>query len=426
MPDRYLFAKSMMTFIKISCASIFLLVWVVLVYKYLLPVGYRKYWIPFLTLKLVFGLGAYFLYFEHYQAGDMVAYLNQATIYQQADVIPNPFSRIIPDEVQHAGQVMESRNAIFFAKLVALLKIAMGHDLIVVTFFALFSATIITTGYSLFVGRDGPEIIPIEYWAFFMYPSVLFWASGVFKEAIAFPLILLSFGFTLKLSDPKATSKMLYTTLLMICLVLLWYVKYFLVATALTFIVGLLLHHFFSRFRWPDWACFLAALVMLAIPVGLLGQLHYNLNIANLWGALFDTHQKLIANSNAEALVHFSLTSSWLSVVDDVPKALLSGLFFPLPWQAWSGLSWIIAIENLILLVLLFIGIGKRFLNPQKLSWSKMHWWLIVYVVISALLIGLATPNMGTLARYKIVYMPFLVFLLLSTLQSRTKPSHSV
>ena len=416
----------MMEFIKISGALMFLLLWAVLVYKNLLPVGYRKLWIPFLTLKLVFGFCAYFLYFEHYQAGDMVAYLNQATIYKQADVIPNPFSRIVPAEVQSAGQVMDSRNAIFFAKLVAFLKIAMGHDLLVVAFFVLFSATIIATGYLLFVGRDGSAIIPIEYYAFFMYPSVLFWASGIFKEALAFPLILLSFGFTLKLTDPKATNRMLYTALLMICLVLLWYVKYFLVATALTFIVGFLLHQFFSRLRWPDWACFLASLVILVVPIGLLGQLHYNLNIANLWGALFDTHQKLITNSNAEALVHFSLTNSWSSVVDDVPKALLSGMFFPLPWQAWSGLSWIIAIENLILLVLFLIGIVKSFLNPLKLSWSKMHWWLIVYVVISAFLIGLATPNMGTLARYKIVYMPFLVYLLLSALQSRTKPSHSV
>ena len=64
-----------------------------------------------------------------------------------------------------------------------------------------------------------------------------------------------------------------------------------------------------------------------------------------------------------------------------------------------------------MLLLLVFYGMNL-FRNKLK-EVTLAGLLLFIYIVIIAGLIGLTTPNLGSLSRYKIAYVPFLVYLLL-------------
>ena len=68
------------------------------------------------------------------------------------------------------------------------------------------------------------------------------------------------------------------------------------------------------------------------------------------------------------------------------------------------------SLENLFMLTLCVIsltGIKTILSAPQKL----LSLSVIVYSVLLCILLALSTPNLGSLSRYKVGFLPFLVFL---------------
>ena len=95
----------------------------------------------------------------------------------------------------------------------------------------------------------------------------------------------------------------------------------------------------------------------------------------------------------------------------NAPIALFSGLFRPFIFESANLLQYLVAIENLSVLVLLIIGTLKLrfrvlFHNPYVIA-------ALIYIVSLAILLAYATPNFGTLSRYKAGYWPFFALLAL-------------
>jgi len=100
------------------------------------------------------------------------------------------------------------------------------------------------------------------------------------------------------------------------------------------------------------------------------------------------------------------------SVLLNTPEAVFGTLFRPFIWEGNSVFYMLAGAEN-ILLLLLFIG-AFSFLKPGfKISVPGFFLVLIAFIAIMCALTGLTTPNFGTLNRYRTVFLPFLVYLLL-------------
>lgn len=153
---------------------------------------------------------------------------------------------------------------------------------------------------------------------------------------------------------------------------------------------------------------------MFFIGLLMLGSyLHPILTWSGFLQQLFEQHHAIVAMSSKENLILFDAFEPTLdSLLSHLPLALFSGLFRPGVWDAGNIFQWCAALENLGLLLLTIATIGnikKLFQRPIPL----LLWGTIAYILIMATLLAFAAPNFGTLVRYKIGFLPFLVLVVL-------------
>jgi hypothetical protein len=144
----------------------------------------------------------------------------------------------------------------------------------------------------------------------------------------------------------------------------------------------------------------------------LVSFLHPNFSFSYLPEVIVANSIEYIRLSRPDNLIHFNnLKPDFISIIANSPKALFSGVFRPFLWEGNSVLKFLSATENLILLVLVVSQLirlkGTKVERGQLITFA-----VIVYSVLLCVFLALSSPNLGTLARYRIGFLPFLVFVL--------------
>jgi hypothetical protein len=104
------------------------------------------------------------------------------------------------------------------------------------------------------------------------------------------------------------------------------------------------------------------------------------------------------------------------SFLKATPKAFFTVLFRPFPWEAKNPMFFLPAMENLLFILLLLAIIFFR----GKISHPAIFGFCISFSLLLLLVIGLTTPVLGALVRYRIAAQPFLLIALLMLID-RTK-----
>jgi hypothetical protein len=104
--------------------------------------------------------------------------------------------------------------------------------------------------------------------------------------------------------------------------------------------------------------------------------------------------------------------ATWTAIILAWPSAALLSLYRPFPWEAASIATLGAALENLLLLLLsvraLFYLATKSALRLQVLR-SPLFLTCLVFIAAFSLGVGESSPNLGTISRYRIPMIPFLV-----------------
>ena len=99
--------------------------------------------------------------------------------------------------------------------------------------------------------------------------------------------------------------------------------------------------------------------------------------------------------------------------------------FRPLPYEAFSLLSFISSIDNLILLVFFILSIfSVIFSKGKKFSLSLSHptenrWFLLIFSLGVMITSSLITSNLGISVRQKWMYMPILIYFIFLIMKVR-------
>jgi hypothetical protein len=138
------------------------------------------------------------------------------------------------------------------------------------------------------------------------------------------------------------------------------------------------------------------------------------LRINKFTNQLSNNYYQLLRASEARPHIEYAdLKPTLASMLRYTPKAVVSTITRP-----WLGedkqLHYIVAgLENLALVALIVVAlIALTRGRPGYLPFALVL-VLALYCVALAALLGLSTPNLGTLNRYRAVMLPFLIFLLL-------------
>ena len=148
-------------------------------------------------------------------------------------------------------------------------------------------------------------------------------------------------------------------------------------------------------------------------------NLHYNLNFTRVLSILYENYNLSTALSTGKAIQYYNFDGSALGFLINIPLALLSGLFRPTVFESENIFQLIVAVENLAIFCACVFVLWKY---GTRLKSSNIYVvTTLIYIAAMSTLIAFATPNFGTLSRYKIAYWPFFVLLIASLYFSNKK-----
>jgi hypothetical protein len=108
------------------------------------------------------------------------------------------------------------------------------------------------------------------------------------------------------------------------------------------------------------------------------------------------------------------ISNEFSNYVPYIPKALCYGLFGPFLWHCHKIISLFVGLENTFILILFIVFILTNFKKDILKRIDIEVVCIILYVIIMAVTITFASPNWGTLVRYKIGYLPFFLLVVLN------------
>jgi hypothetical protein len=185
-------------------------------------------------------------------------------------------------------------------------------------------------------------------------------------------------------------------------------------------LAALLLYHLSENLgRWRP----AAMIVILLATVLLISSLHYNLSLARLPELIYNNYISVVQSAEGGHIRYYHFDGGLPGFLLNLPLALFGGLFRPLPWETANVLQVMVALENFLILLALLIALWR-----SKFRWHTNHATdlviLLSYIISLSILIAYATPNFGTLSRYKVAYWPFFAMLVLILFLQKQKGRH--
>lgn len=393
-----------------------------LIIKYAISKQMGSVAIPALFLKVLAGILVGVVFKHLYTGGDTFSYYEEGIrISDYVRQHPGAAFSIFfdTDKVQNLWLILhyqEQPRALFFSKIIAFINVLTHANYwLMSVYFSLFSFF----GSLLLVGqliRRFEGIKTSAVMAFFYLPSVLFWSSGILKESVAIPALYFMVAFMLTELKPRDSVWWLLGLGFLVSGYLLWNLRYFYLGASLPFllatVIAIKIQQNGRRQRIKRISPRMMYFLVVAAAFFFMSRMHFNLRHEHLIDVLYQNYQLFAQRSEpGNSIVFENLQPQLLSFLMYAPKALFSGLFRPNVWdiQNWRQLPQIA--ENFLILMISFIslyGVIKK--KPHLGFWGLSA---IIYVVMMSILFAYASPNFGSLMRYRSGYLSFFVLMIL-------------
>jgi hypothetical protein len=380
----------------------------------------RNVFWPALIVKCVAGICVGLVYTYYYKQGDTLGFFaDGARLAQRAE---NHFasyinflltSEFLKDEA--VILTFSDQRAVFMVKIVSMLSMVSFHNYWVITLYlSLFS--FLSAWYLVRqIHANFETAAPAAMIAFLFFPSITFWSAGLIKETVAMAGLYFICGLFVRVWFRQSVTIIGIVTGILFAY-LLWQLKYYFAGIFLAVVAATLVYRVASRKfenAFTGKRGLIVWFVFLTVFIGGVTLLHPNFQSHRLLGVLVKNYEAFHQLSKPDgAIVFHDLEPTLVSIILHSPKALFSGLFRPFLWEANNVFSIAIGVENLFLLILTFIAlryVSNIFMSNVRVLLVA----IVVYVILLAIFITLSTPNFGTLARYRVGYLPFFVFLIL-------------
>ena len=241
-------------------------------------------------------------------------------------------------------------------------------------------------------------------WGVFLFPSLLFWGSGILKEG----LLIWAFGFWVLQADNiigrKKISVQGVLSFAFFSLMMFLLKPY----TLLFWLPCMAAFYLTPKNGWlriqVAYAGILALLVVLALG---LGWLYPQLNIVELIVRKQNDFVNHVMALDAGSIIHSRYIEPGLgNLIVEFLRGLLYAFFRPHPLDASSVFIWIAVFENIIIWAMMVYAI--RFFDRKTLLDYPVVWLSIWFAILLMGFVGMITPVFGAIVRYKIPALPFL------------------
>lgn len=311
-------------------------------------------------------------------------------------------------------------NTLFFIKLLSALNLLTGGTMLLTALYlslASFGACwgLVCVLSRRFPGTRGAAVVGLLLW-----PSAMYWASGITKESLLLAGCAVLLAAVLQLvygRPPSARRRLGWLALALLGAWLSFKMRFFFGGALLGLLLALALVEGAQRLSRPWPRFWQAALFAGCLGAGLwlAGEVspvfRFNKFASQLTRTYSSMREKSLGRPHV-ALPDLAPTAG--SILQHTPKAVASTLFRPFAWEGDTVLYGFAALENLGLLLLVGLA-GWDWLHRRGAPMPFLvAGLLLLYCLLMAALVGLSTPNLGTLSRYRAPWLPLLVYLLLA------------
>ena len=398
----------------------------------------KKYYWPALLFKLSAGIALGLLYTYYYDGGDTFNYFNDGV--KLANIarkdVASYFSFLWSGE--ESNPIWSELNyrqprAMFLSKVTSLFCLLTADSYWVISLYFSFISFLCAWMLARKILNLNSDAVFATALAFFFFPSIVFWTSGVIKESLAMAAMFFVCVIFLQLWLKEKVG--LIRWLVSIFAVwILWNLKYYYLGVFLPVAATALLARWvFARMKHQSIVIKIVIWCVLLIgPLLLISTLHPNFYPERFLQVVVSSYNEFHGISQGRNVIHYpSMDPSFTTLAQNIPLAIFSGLYRPLIIEATTALQALSSIENFLLLVLTISALAqiKRVArgNHRLLTFS-----LLAYVLFLCIFLALSTPNFGTLSRFRVGFLPFFVFLLtaenrlVTRLIKPNRPTHLV
>jgi hypothetical protein len=333
-----------------------------------------------------------------YSDGNPITYFKLFTNQnRQSPEWKETYDRIIYwDPVDGAELIDDNRTAIRVNSLVSLISFrSIALHLIILIFLSLIGLMALYKTFRKWFKHIYP---PAIFLAVFLTPSIIFWTSGILKETHTI-LFLGLFLLQLSVFLEHKTISSFFLTLLLSILILLS--RTYLAAALFIPVTFLVISSNFksNKLLKPIGLTFLVTLLIILL---------LNVNGINLYQILAAKQSSFnIIGQNADSFFNVSEINQPFDLIKYLPISLINVFIQP---QLFSFNSWLYIfplIENIDIFTMAIIAF-IYYKSPARQERKYLLFILMVWI-IGGWLIGLTVPIQGAIARYKSIFMPFLL-----------------
>jgi hypothetical protein len=383
----------------------------------------RRYYYVVLSAKLISGIVLGVIYLLVYQsAGDSLAYFQvsakfNALLSEDPVAYVNCFFFNGTDLDKYLGYDISSQpRALFFLKIISAIGVLTFNNYWVTSLYFSFFSFLGLYHLSNTIVRIFKVPLLSVLISFLFFPSVLFWSSGILKESILMGALGFAVSFFLlwvhRLERPVFMRIVIFIILLLVIFALKFYYFAVLVPVLFSYFVSLYLCRLtlFKKSAWLQPIIFIVLFFALIFSVSFV---HPHLNPTVFMESLMRNYEATLSLSNGRNVFYFpGLSPDFSSLLMQFPKAVLIGLFRPLPGDVSSVIGYSAMMENVPVVLFFLLSLAYVFIKkPSEANWLILT-AAFIYVIVLAFLLPVASPNWGSLVRYKVGYMPFLLLLI--------------
>ena len=334
------------------------------------------------------------------------------------------FRTLWSDELHYAGDAVVFHgmsNTFLFIKIVAFLDLgSLSTNWVNAIYFSLFSFAGCWQ-LSRALAKAFPQTpAGAGVLAFVLWPSVIFWASGVTKESMvlgsgAWMLALfidLFFGIE---KHPK-WQQWLWSFGLAVMMLVHFKMRYFFAAPILGALIVLALVRLLQRFGLAcgRWLQVVVMVGVLSAGAWLASEVNVAFRVNKFTNQVMRNYGHNVAASVGKPHFEYSdLQPTTESIVRHMPQAVANALTRPWLGESKEWLYVAAGFENVLLLLLLAVALLAAWQGKSGRLPFGLGLVLVVHCLVLAVLLGLSTPNLGSLHRYRSGLLPYLVLLLL-------------
>ncbi|WP_044205272.1 hypothetical protein [Flammeovirga sp. OC4] len=385
-----------------------------------------------LFVKLILGLLLGYIYSNYYKGGDTFILYNDSV--KLAEIAKTNFLGYIdfvfskpyhyPPEIQ-AQLIQSNSSTVYFTIVGSVLSLICFNNYWVMSlymsFFSFCGVWFLLKRVSL--------LYPSTQFSFlianFCFPTVVFWSSGVIKETISIPILYFCIGISIDIITKKVRA--ISIIILPFLLYSLLQLKFYYFGGFVIFFLPILFFIYLKinsiEFNKKYFLLLLSFIVLGGIFIV---NFEYHFGLEQFPKTIYANYLKLSLNEQDSYAIHLeNMNESWSGILLSIPEAIITPFIYPNYFTSRHIFDVLISTENLISIVLIILNFFL--LITKKVKTSKYNPLLIsILLAYSLLMIGflaIASPNLGSLSRYKIGASVFLYYVLLIQVEPYLKLS---